>query len=306
MNRLAFLIATALFLASTASAQDGWTGFDLNSISRKWMDVPYAEQSPAQKLDVYLPEEGDGPFPVIVYIHGGAFKGGDKRFGVGPMLRGLRRGYAVVAINYRLSGEAKWPAQINDVKAAIRWARANAEKYKLDPGRLAVWGGSAGGHLSALAGTSGGVAELEDPEQGNADQSTQVQAVVDWFGPIDFLTMDEQFAASGIRGQKHNTPRSPESELFGKPIMDVPELVRQASPATYISPDDPPFYIQHGTVDPLIPVEQSARFAEALRKELGEESVVYEPLEGTGHGGPQFLAPVNVDKVLDFLDKYLK
>lgn len=274
--------------------------------ARKWLDLAYAENSPAQKLDIYLPEKGDGPFPVIVAIHGGAFKFGDKRGGgIRPLLSGLQRGYAVASINYRLSGEAQWPAQIHDVKAAIRWLRANAAEHQLDPKRMATWGSSAGGYLSALAGVSGEVAKLEG-DQGNAEQSSRVQAVVDWFGPINFLTMDPQFAASGIDGQKHSTPGSFESQLLGKPITQAPELVAEANPETYISQDDPPMLIQHGAVDAVIPRQQSIEFARRLEEVLGREKVVIEILEDAGHGGPKFVTPKNVAKALDFLDEHLK
>ena len=115
-------------------------------IIRKMFDLPYANLSAAQKVDIYWPAEGNGPFPVILVIHGGAFMGGDKRdIQLTPMLEGLKRGYAVVSMNYRMSGEAIFPALVQDVRAAIRWVRANAEKFLLDPERIAAWGGSAGG-----------------------------------------------------------------------------------------------------------------------------------------------------------------
>ena len=118
-------------------------------IKRKFLDIPYASLSPAQKLDIYLPDEGEGPFPVIVWIHGGAFMGCDKAdLQVLPAIEGLKRGYAVVSINYRLSGEARFPAPVYDAKAAVRWIRANAQRYHFDPGRIAAWGSSAGAYLA--------------------------------------------------------------------------------------------------------------------------------------------------------------
>jgi acetyl esterase/lipase len=277
-------------------------------IKRKWLDIAYATQSRAQKLDIYLPDEGDGPFPVILSIHGGAFKGGDKGDGqVNAMLEGLKRGFAVVSINYRLSGEAIWPAQIQDVKAAIRWIRANSKQYKLIPDKIASWGGSAGGHLSAMAGTSGNIKELEDLSQGNADQSSRIQAVVDWFGPTDFLKMDEHAKESKVANpQVHSVPDSPESQLIGKNLKDAPDLVKAANPETYISKDDPPFFIQHGLNDPLVPYLQSVNFAKKLEQTLGKEKVILELIPDTGHGGPAFQTEQNLNKVFAFLDKYLK
>ncbi|HPG41284.1 MAG TPA: alpha/beta hydrolase [bacterium] len=280
---------------------------NIDHITRKWLDSAYADQSPAQKLDIYLPESGDGPFPVILSIHGGAFSGGDKRDGqVTPMLEGLKRGYAVVSINYRLSGEAIWPAQINDCKAAVRWIRANADDYKLAAGKIAAWGGSAGGHLSAMLGTAGDVALLEDLSQGNAQQSSRVQAVVDWFGPTNFLTMDELQKQSGIPNPMiHSVPKSPESLLIGGNLEDFPDRVSSANPETYISKDAPPFLIQHGTEDNLVPHLGSLLFARKLGMALGYEKVALEFFPNTGHGGPAFNTRENLERVFTFLDKVL-
>ena len=168
---------------------------DTNHIRRKFLDVRYAFQSPAQLLDIYLPDEDKGPFPVILALHGGAFMGCDKAdMQVLPMLEGLKRDYAIVSANYRMSGEAKFPALVWDVKAAVRWIRANAGMYDFNPERIAAWGGSAGGYLASMLGTSAEVPELQDLRMGNGDQPANIQAVVCWFGPTNFLKMDEQFA----------------------------------------------------------------------------------------------------------------
>jgi len=296
-------------LFSTSSfAQGGSRKINTDNIKRKWLDISYSEESQAQKLDVYLPDEGDGPFPVILSIHGGAFRAGDKGDSqVMPMLEGVKRGYAVVSINYRLSQEAIFPAQIFDIKAAVRWIRAHARQYKFNPDKIAAWGGSAGGHLSALLGTSGDVEELEDLSPGNADQSSRVQAVVDWFGPTDFLKMDEQLKESMVKNpQVHSVPDSPESLLIGKNITDAPELVRAANPETYITPDDPPFFIQHGQIDNLVPYQQSVNFASKLSAIIGTEKVFLELFPDSGHGGPAFSNEQNLNKIFVFLDRYMK
>lgn len=312
MNRNFLLLAMAslLALSLTAIAQSPGNPMrkaNTDGIERKWLDLAYASKSAAQKLDIYLPNTGDGPFPIIVSIHGGAFKMGDKADGqLTPMLEGLKRGYAVVSVNYRLSGEAIFPAQIQDVKAAIRFIRANAKKYQLNPDKLATWGGSAGGHLAAMAGTTGDITEFDDASLGNTNQHSRVQAVVDWFGPIQFDQMDPQFKVSGKGRTDHDEANSPESELVGKQITLAPDLVKRASPATYISKNDPPFFIEHGTNDPLVPTQQSQNFFTELEKGLGKDRVTLTLLEGAGHGGPQFNAPANLEKVFAFLDKYLK
>ena len=279
-------------------------------ISRRYLDIPYANLSLSQKLDIYLPEEGEGPFPVILSIHGGAFMGCDKAdLQVLPMLEGLNRGYAVVAVNYRLSWEATFPALVHDVKAAVRWARGNAKWFYLDPERVAAWGGSAGGYLSAMLGTSAGIPELEDLSLGNPDQLSSVQAVVDWFGPTDFLKMDEQLTASSLApmaGTEHSGVDSPESWLLGGKITDIPERVKAANPETYIRSNAAPFLIQHGVVDPVVPVQQSTGLAERLKQVCGADWVVLELFEGFEHGDPRFGSPVNVKRVLDFLDQHLK
>lgn len=280
---------------------------DVSNIKRKWPDIAYANVSPAQKLDIYLPDEGAGVYPVIISVHGGAFMFGDKADGqLTPMLEGLKRGYAVVSINYRMSGEALFPANINDVKAAIRWVKANAVKYHIDAGRIALWGGSAGGNLVALAGTSGGVKELEDLNLGNAAYSSNVQAVVDWFGPTDFLMMDPQLKETGNGTPDHSEANSPESRVLGQKITEIPAKVKLANSETYITKDDPPFFIEHGTKDHLVPTQQSENFYEKLVAILGEQKVTLTLLEGAGHGGPQFESKENLDAVFNFLDTTLK
>lgn len=279
-------------------------------IARKMFDLPYATISPTQKLDIYWPAEGNGPFPVIMSIHGGAFMGGDKRdLQLMPMLEATKRGYAVVSINYRLSGEATFPALVQDVKAAIRWVRAQAQLYLFNPERIATWGGSAGGYLSLMAGVSAGVPELEDLTLGNTSQPCNVQAVVDWFGPTDFLLMDAQLAESGIAPdaeQAHSGATSPESLLLGQKITEVSDLVRIANPETYIHPGLPPFFIQHGENDDTVPHQQSVNMAAKLKAVLGPQMVQLELLSGARHGGPAFESPENIQKVLAFLDQALR
>jgi len=283
---------------------------DTAGIARKWLDVAYAAASDAQKLDVFLPDSGDGPFPVILSIHGGAFKLGNRKSGeLSPMLAGRDRGYAVVSVEYRLSGEARFPAAVHDLKAAIRFLRAHAAEYKLDSTRIAAWGGSAGGNLASILGTSAGDAYLEGT-QGESGQSSAVQAVVDWYGPLGFSTMDAEFKALGVTPAMGATsiPTSPESEYLGKTIgtPEAEELVKLANPVQYVDPTDPPFYIQHGTADRNVPITQSATFAEKLSAATGSGTVIFERLEGAGHGGSAFTTEANLVKIFAFLDAALK
>ena len=307
LSNIILSILSVAYLNTVAQPPGGMPKAKNEQIKNKWLDIAYATTSPAQKMDIYIPENVNGPFPVIISIHGGAFMMGDKADGqVNPMLEGIKRGYAVVSINYRMSGEAIFPALVYDVKAAIRYVRANASSYKINPDKIAVWGGSAGGYLSAMAGTSGDIQTLEDLSLGNAAYSSKVQAVVDWFGPIDFLQMDPQLKASGKGKPDHSEANSPESKILGKQITLVPELVATANPSTYISSDDPVFFIQHGSEDRLVPTEQSVNFAAALEKVLGKDKVYFEILKGANHGGPAFEAAENLEKIFQFLDKHLK
>ena len=295
-----FSVFTSVLFSQTALV-------DLSNIKRKWLDIPYANLSPAEKLDIYLPDDGDGPFPVIISIHGGGFMFGDKADEqLNPMLKGLNHGYAIVSINYRMSGEAIFPANINDVKAAIRWVKANAAEYKFSPKRIALWGGSAGANLAALAGTSGDVKELEDMSMGNAKQSSRVMAVVDWFGPTNFLLMDEQLKETGNGKPDKSEANSMLSKVLGQKITEIPEKVKMANPESYITSDDPAFLIQHGTKDPIVPTQQSVLFYEKLVKVLGKEKVTLHLLEGVQHGGKEFETPENLQIVFSFLDKILK
>lgn len=280
---------------------------DVSQVRRKWLDLPYANISPAQKLDIYLPADGAGPFPVILHIHGGGFEIGDKRdIHLTPFLQGLERGYAVASVNYRLSGEAIFPSGLQDVKAAIRWLRANSALYHLDRNRMAACGGSAGGYYAAMAGLTANVPELDDLSLGNPEYPCHVQAVVDWFGPVDFIKMDEQLAASGLGPGDHSEADSPESKFLGARISDVPELARRANPITYVHADIPPILIQHGRMDAMVPVQQSMSLVDKLVESVRRDRFEFDILENAGHGDPLFESEDNMERVFQFLDCYLK
>jgi acetyl esterase/lipase len=280
---------------------------DVSHVTHKWLDLPYAALSPAQKLDLFLPEPDEGLFPVILHVHGGGFEMGDKRdIFLLPYLQGLHRGYAVGSLNYRLSGEAVFPAGLQDLKAAVRWLRANAARFHLDPNRFAACGGSAGGNYAAMLALTDKVTAFDDPGLGNLEYSCGVQAAVDWFGPIDFLKMDEQQTQSGLGLADHSEAHSPESRYLGARITEVPHLVRQANPMTYIHKDMPPILIQHGRLDHLVPCQQSVNFAEAIRRIAGPDRVEFEILENADHGDPLFETDENINRMFAFLDKHLR
>lgn len=250
------------------------------------------------ELDIYMPAETPGrALPLVVWIHGGGWRQGSRDRNRAAFL--VPHGYISASISYRLSGVAKFPSQIYDCKAAIRWLRANAAKYNIDPTRVGVWGSSAGGHLVALLGTSGGVRELEG-RVGVVAQSSRVQAVVDYFGPTDFLRMND--FPSNI---DHDAPNSPESLLIGGPIQERRDAVARANPITYVSEDDPPFLIVHGDRDPLVPINQSSRLFDALTG-VGVDVTMY-TVKGGGHGRDgEFGSQKLRDMVKDFFDLHLK
>jgi acetyl esterase/lipase len=287
------------YVREVREAQAGRPRPRLSEGTRVERNLAYGPYGGRNRLDLYLPPGAKGPLPLIIWIHGGAWLGGSKDEG-NPALPLLGRGYAVASINYRLSQQARFPAQIEDCKAAVRFLRANAKKYGLDPKRFGVWGASAGGHLVALLGTSGGVKELEGdgPNQG---VSSRVQAVCDWFGPVDLLKMGEQ---SGPHSQlRHDAPDSPESRLLGGPVQERKELARRANPSTYIDKDDPPFLIFHGDHDDLVPVQQSRMLDKALKAAGVESTLVV--VSGGGHG-PGIGTPENLKKIEKFFDRHLK
>lgn len=252
-------------------------------------------------MDIYMPTAGAPPYPIAIWIHGGGWQGGSQDGAPGSVLALRARGFVVASIGYRLSGQAIFPAQIHDVKGAVRFLRANAATYLLDPNRFGAWGSSAGGHLTALLATSGDVAALEGTSGGNASFSSRVQAAVDYFGPTDILNINMDVTTPPGSTLNHDAPTSPESNLVGwnapgqgigdirsniaNPAAPYPALValcNQVNPITWVSPDDPPMLIAHGTADTTVPQTQSTRLDDALGP-VGVAHVYY-PAGGFGHG----------------------
>ncbi|WP_372629785.1 alpha/beta hydrolase fold domain-containing protein [Cohnella sp.] len=248
------------------------------------------------------------PMPVVVYIHGGGWNHGDRKSALPAICNYVAKGYIGVTLSYRLTPEAPYPAQIQDVKLAIRYLRANAEQYHIDPSRIGVWGSSAGGHLAALLGTTadlpagqpilldnGNTVPVPDLEGtgGYPEYSTRVQAVVDWFGPADFTT---EFA---------NGNGSVTKLLGGHPALSVPNEARLAMPGTYASSDDPPFWIRHGTADGTVPYDQSI----VLKNQLtagGVQPVDFQLVEGQGHGFTGVAKTIATAEAWAFLDQHVK
>lgn len=244
-------------------------------------------------LDLYLPEKrSDKPLPVVVWVHGGGWNAGSKERCPAAYL--AAEGFAVASINYRLSQEARWPAQIDDCREAIRWLRKEAKARGIDAEHIGVWGGSAGGHLVALLGT------LDVPS--DEAISSRVQAVCDWYGPSDLLTMPPNVLSPGKT--EADLAKANGAQLLGGIVRDRPELARQASAFYQASDGDAPFLIMHGDEDPQVPLEQSTRLHAAL-KAAGVESTL-EVLPGGGHGGSKFQTEEVKQTVREFFRRTLR
>jgi acetyl esterase/lipase len=248
------------------------------------------------RLDIYSPKLISHPLPVVLWIHGHHWARGGKE--QRPPVNLMAQGYIVVSLNYRLSGEAPFPAAIEDCKAAVRWLRANATTYQIDPDHIGAWGHSAGGHLGALLGTSGGVAELEGAGD-NSTFSSRVQAVCDMSAPSDLLQFYE--TVSNSTDGSGRKAKSSIEQFLGGPVEQNRAKAIAASPVTYVSKDDAAFLIIHGENDMSIPVSQSEVFADKL-KAAGVD-VTLEVAKGRGHGvgGPNFAS-----EIISFFDKHLK
>ena len=280
---------------------------------RARLDLAYADSSPAQRLDLYLPGESapEVPVPLVVAIHGGGFAHGDKGDLVARLVDPMvAAGFAVASLNYRLSGEAPFPALVRDAKAAVRWLRAHADEHGTDPGAIGAIGESAGGWLAAMLGVTGDL-DLElfdDPALGHPEVSSAVGAVVDLYGPMNFSTMDAQVRANPrcrASDAVHDAPDSPESRLLGRPITGAPELVRAASPLAYLSPDrrPAPFLIEHGDTDCTVPFQQSEELADALVAVGAPARLAI--LRDAGHAD-DFPTRARMPGILRFLDEKLR
>lgn len=244
------------------------------------------------KLDMIMPAEGDGPFPGLIVIHGGAWRAGNKKDVRFAMEEAAKRGYVAISPQYRFCPKDLFPKQVYDVKAAVRWLRTNAKEYKVDPDHLGATGFSAGGHLSLMLGSTG----PDDGLEGDApagSPSSRVQAVVNYFGPTDLGASDIPEVSKPLV-----------SGFIGGSAKDKPEEVKKASPLTYVTKDDPPTLTFQGTKDPLVPHTQATKLADAQTK-AGVAGRV-ELMVGAGHGwaGPELKH--TLDETFAFFDRYLK
>jgi acetyl esterase/lipase/TolA-binding protein len=294
-------------LGAPLSAETIWKMIGSPSGVELMADVEYANiNGRSLKLHILRPRlTTKEALPVIVFIHGGGWFEGHHNRGIAPLVHFAQRGYLCASIEYRLSGEAKFPAQIEDVKTAVRFLRAKAKEFHLDPKHIGVWGQSAGGHLAALIGTSGGVRELEGMG-GWQRFSSRVQAVVDWNGPTAFLEpveLERLMKQKQAEGWKDIATE----RLLGGAILEHKEKAVLANPITYVSGDDPPFLIMHGDEDQTVGFSQSELLYQALKK--AGVDVTFNLIKGAGHFGVDGISPLQKDfaEMMDaFFDKHLK
>jgi len=288
---------------------------DVSGVKRKWLDVPYASESPSQVLDIYLPEEGDGPFPTYVFIHGGAFIAGDKQ-DVQFLLAvdGVNRGYAVVSVEYRKGFESKAPCALYDVKAAIRFLRAHAKEYRLDPDRFALGGDSAGAYYAVFAAATAGIPAFDGPDPILPRVSGKVQAVVAQCGCYDVLLFappPEVEAAAPKEFVPGTIPMNLMTIYIGANPRLFPDLAALLNPLTYIAEGFPPTLVQVGKADAVVPCTESEQLAAVIGERCGKDNVRFEAFEGWNHCAlnhivtPDWFMKANMDRVFGFLDGVL-
>lgn len=292
-------VCAALAFSATGCGDKAVSADKKDSQQNAIENVSYVDgdSTPGHQIDIYLPARDEKEkCPVILWIHGGAWIGGDKQ--PAPITALLSNGYAVVGVNYRLAPAHTFPAQIYDCKSVVRWVRKNADKYGFDPHKIGVFGVSAGGHLAALLGVSNGNKDLEG-DVGVVDFPSDVQAVCDWCGPTNLFTMKKQ---AGKNDQlDYDSPKAPVKQFLGGDIESKGELAKLASPVLQLKDKAVPFLIMHGDADNVVPPGQSKEFAEALKAKNAD--VDYKIVKGGEH---MFLTPETMKDVVDFFDSKLK
>ena len=279
------------------------SNFDPGYIKRKFLDVQYGTL-PQQKLDVYLPDEGNGPFPLIIYVHGGGWSMGTKTEGALPcIIDALKSGYAIITVDYRLAPGVRFPEFLFDVKTAVRWARANAQEYGFDPNRFGMIGDSAGGHLTLMVGFTAGHPEYEGEQYGWAGVSSAVQAIVDMYGPSILAADNAEFLReSGVPSLSFGGGGSSIYSAF----TEDKQMLELISPISYVHKNVPPTMIQQGERDPIVPMQHSTLLAEKIEQVCGKDRVDLRLYPERTHSDGAFMTAENCAEVLVFFDRYLK
>jgi acetyl esterase/lipase len=293
---------------------------DPSGIARKYLDISYTPDKPhpMRRLDIYLPDEGDGPFPVLIYMHGGAFIGGMKNdLHAEGYIEALNEGFAFVSVEQRLCSpgpegtfdpEGRFPWALFDFKASIRYLRANARAYKLDPDRFALLGTSAGGYHAVMAAATQDIPAMYDGSLGFADVSGRVQAVVDLFGVGD-LALQSAFSDRKAANPPEGVPafllRNFADIFLGAACQENPNLAYLAAPESWITPDLPPILIQMGEADQIVPVECARSLSRRIEEVCGRERLVYDEFPGYVHGDPRLHDMANRERIYSWLREKL-
>lgn len=280
---------------------------DISWIKRKKLDVPYAGESKNQVMDIYYPQEGAGPFAIMLHIHGGGFGMGDKRDDhMETYLKFLEKGIAVGSVEYRLSGEAIFPAAVLDCREAVRFLRKHAKEYNVLPNKIAVIGGSAGGNLSAMLGMNIPNGAFPGEEGKTFDTDCNVLFAIDQFGPVDFRNMDAQARANGVSFVDHDEATSAESSYMGGPLPELSdEWLDKANPMTYINENMAPLLVEHGCMDRLVPFMQSVNFVNAVYRKVGQGRVEFIPLPSADHEDKEYSSDWNMKALWSWIEKQL-
>ena len=291
---------------------------DPNQFSRHWLDVAYANEDPNQILDLWLPNEGKGPFPLIIFLHGGGWIGGDKREITMPgVFKFPSQGYAVACVEYRFAPSVTWPAPLEDVRAAIRFLRANAEQYCLKADKIAIMGNSAGGHLACMVAALAGRNIFRGNHLGNADQPDNVQCLIGVYPATDLHQCDlsavektdkAAYEMVGINLSDKEISEGMENPidlLMGFSCLDNPTAAMMGSPIAFVTSDFPPAYFLHGMKDRMSPYTQSVSMVRAINHMCDEERAKYELFPDAGHGDPTMKTDEVMNRILDFIDDSL-
>lgn len=290
---------------------------DPSQFKRYWLDIPYADHDPRQKLDIWLPDEGDGPFPLIVFVHGGGWVGGDKRENTMPgAFKVMSQGYAMAAIEYRIAPEAVWPDPLYDVRAAIRFLRAHAQEYHLKTDKIAAWGNSAGGHILNMVAALGGRPIMKGSKLGNAEYDDSIQCLVNLYSPSDMyqidlcntLSEDDIVNATGGTDTAEGLGegmRFPHNLIMGFKNSRNHEAAAFGSPINFVTNDFPPTFYLHGIKDPIVPYTQSVAMTNMINETCGETRAQFKLFPDAVHGDPCMKTDEVVNMLLDFIDQHI-
>lgn len=288
-------------------------GADAKESNADYPNVSYASVSDSEVMDIYLPKNPTGSDPVIVVVHGGGFKFGDQNMEIiQPIIEaGVENGYVVASVDYRKSDEEAFPGAVADVKAAVRYIKANAQTYGIDKEKVVIWGESAGAYLSLMTALTSDVSSLDADVSDNAEESSSVNALVSFYAPVEFSTMDEEFLALGEEDNANHSVGSFETDFLGiEDMSENEELVASSWWYSYASSinldEDFAAWIQAGTKDVQVPYTQSENFAKQLGELIGENQVSFSLIEGAGHEDEAFYTEENLADVFEFLTNTLQ